>query len=89
MPVRRRRAGFTLVEMLVSGVGVVVVFASMFLMSHRATEAMDEKARSEHLITRLHRAVDRIIEPLAEAEGDAVLAIAGGSDTLTYQLPTG
>lgn len=81
--------GFTLLEMSIAMVVMAVVFLTLGLTSQKATDAIEEKTRAEEVTGRLHRSLDRIIDPLAELERNDLPPLEAGTSEFQYHLPTG
>jgi prepilin-type N-terminal cleavage/methylation domain-containing protein len=84
--------GFTLVEMAVSVTIMAVVLVAIGLSTRSMSNAYSEGALAEDISAQAHLALEEIVEPLGWADRDALAPDPTpplGSETLTFQLPTG
>lgn len=86
----RARAGFTLIESLISVALLAVLFLAVLQTSSRASDAFDEGGVEHELWTRTQRALERIATEVELGDGGllsaAVLSELGASE-VTFQVP--
>ncbi len=85
----RRARGLTLVELVFSLALLATLALAAGSVTDRAADAFQESSANEDLTVRAHAALERTLEPLAEAESAALPALDLGSDTITYHRATG
>jgi hypothetical protein len=89
---RPRRAGFTLLEALISVTLLAVLFLAVLQTSSRASDAFDEGGVEHELWTRTQRALERIASEVELADAgilSADVVSEYGADTVQFRLPTG
>lgn len=89
---RGRRAGFTLVEVLLSAVILASILGVVALVQDRGRNAAHSSNAYTDANVKASRAVDRVVRELLPMGGDSATpspSNALGTDTLTYQLSEG
>ncbi len=86
---RTSRQGLTLIELLISLVFLATLILAASSVTDEATDAFQAGSANESLTVRAHYSLERVLEPLAEAELASLPPLALGDDLITYRRAVG
>lgn len=91
-PSTDRRAGFTLIELILTSVLLSIVMGAVVLVGLTSQGVYDRSSLSDRVESRAVRALDRIVREMDMLGGDGMLPDptgAFGSEVLNYRTPVG